>query len=249
MSYEFRVGDTVRQETNQVTYVIAEITNRGWCRSRVGAESASWQPAQLKLIGPAGYRPVRADEMDQCPQADDVFLGSINGSLIPCCAEHTTTFREHLALVPQEPFFRPLEKPEPAKRPVSHGMSMEELASIDQETGLPFPDRSKEASAYTTNPNRASTALSVLQQRIEELEQAEHRLGMVRATLVLNFCTDRQHGGIRIAEKPSALDMLIDVLEAYNKKIEAYDKQLKSLIPDRGDPGVGSGLVLPKRSE
>lgn len=73
--YKFKVGDTVRFKYNMYEeYVIAEITPCGWHRKCVGDQTNSYRAGSLELVCPAGYRPVRKDEMGQSPAKGDAYI-------------------------------------------------------------------------------------------------------------------------------------------------------------------------------
>lgn len=75
--YKFKVGDTVRCKHNMhEEYVIVEITPSGWRRKCVGDKTNSYQAKNLELVCPAGYRPVRKDEMHEGIRIGDAAISS-----------------------------------------------------------------------------------------------------------------------------------------------------------------------------
>lgn len=74
---------------------------------------------------------------------------------------------------------------------------------------------------------------SDLVKQISKLERDAEKLGEVRATLVLNFSEDRKTDGIVIKEKPNELAMLIEVIEAYRKKLTAYQDAVNEIEDER----------------
>ena len=86
--------------------------------------------------------------------------------------------------------------------------------------------------AYT-NAGAYLDTRSDLVKQIEKLERDENALGEVRATIVLNFSTERATDGIVIKEHPSVLHMLVAVIEAYRKKLTAYKDAVDEIEGER----------------
>ncbi len=86
--------------------------------------------------------------------------------------------------------------------------------------------------AYTNFGAYLDTRSDLVKQ-IEKLERDENALGEVRATIVLNFSAERATDGIVIKEHPSVLNMLIQVIEAYRKKLAAYQRAANEIETER----------------
>ncbi len=104
--YKFKVGDTVRPKNvpNPQDYVIQEITNTGWHRRHVDDKVYSYQAESLELVCPAGYRPVRGDEMDQSPAKGDAYI--YGGILTVLDSNSSIPFWRHSQIT----FYRPVEQ-------------------------------------------------------------------------------------------------------------------------------------------
>jgi hypothetical protein len=84
-----------------------------------------------------------------------------------------------------------------------------------------------------TNAGAYLDTNSDLVKQIKKLEQDAEKLGELRATLVLNFSEQRATDGIVIKEKPNELSMLIEVIEAYRKKLTAYQDAVNEIETER----------------
>jgi hypothetical protein len=74
---------------------------------------------------------------------------------------------------------------------------------------------------------------SDLVKQIEKLEHDSEALGRVRATIAVNFSPERATDGIVIEKHPSVLHMLIAVIEAYRKKLTAYQDAVIEIEGER----------------
>jgi hypothetical protein len=74
---------------------------------------------------------------------------------------------------------------------------------------------------------------SDLVKQIEKLEHDSEALGRVRATIAVNFSPERATDGIVIEKHPSVLHMLIAVIEAYRKKLTAYQDAVNEIEVER----------------
>lgn len=84
-----------------------------------------------------------------------------------------------------------------------------------------------------TNAGAYLDTSSDLVKQIKKLEHNENALGEVRATIVINFSAERATDGIVIKEHPSVLHMLIQVIEAYRKKLTAYQDAVNEIETER----------------
>ena len=71
---------------------------------------------------------------------------------------------------------------------------------------------------------------SNLVKQIQKLESEAEDLGRVRATLLVNFGSQRAHDGIVIKEHPNTVHMLFEVCEAYGRKIAASEAAKADLV-------------------
>ena len=109
--YEFKIGDTVQTTDDRITYVISEIITdiygTTWFRKTPGSKTDSFQKDQLKLICPAGYRPIREDEMYQYPKTGDIYLRDGDSIIYPVDATiDRFRFRDYNITK----FFRPIKE-------------------------------------------------------------------------------------------------------------------------------------------
>jgi len=91
-------------------------------------------------------------------------------------------------------------------------------------------------------------ACKQMEERIEELEKTSHELGMVRATLLVNYGLNRPRhtDGIVVGHECSTLDAMVSALKQYHEKVVASDARLAAIrnaieaivIPDGEDAGV-----------
>jgi len=115
--YEFKIGDEVEVVRDTVVqkgrkFLVDEIIfEPGDIEPLLyGTNSdGGWFPSSLKLVCPAGYRPVREDEMDEVPCYGDAWF---DGDLNTVCSPFSTTFGSYAG--DGEPWFRPLTT-EPVK--------------------------------------------------------------------------------------------------------------------------------------
>jgi type IV secretory pathway VirB4 component len=74
---------------------------------------------------------------------------------------------------------------------------------------------------------------SDLVKKIQKLEDDASELGQLRAAIVLNFSEQRATDGIVIKEHPSVVNMLVQVIEAYRKKLTAYQAAVSEIEDER----------------
>lgn len=116
--YEFKIGDevkVVRKDTYKkgTRFIVTNISTNGLSDETLiyGSHNDGWYPSSLKLVCPAGYRPVREDEMDESPKRGDAWIDA-GGLWVVNAAAFETTFGEYAG--DGEPWFRPLTT-EPVK--------------------------------------------------------------------------------------------------------------------------------------
>lgn len=104
--YEFKIGDEVEVVADTglkgVRFTVGSVTPNFVCEPN----GRGWMPSSLKLVCPAGYRPVREDEMDESPRKGDAWLDE-EGLWVVNGLKFKATFKEY-ASEDGEPWFRPL---------------------------------------------------------------------------------------------------------------------------------------------
>ena len=87
-----------------------------------------------------------------------------------------------------------------------------------------------------TNAGAWIDTSSDLVKQIKKLEHDSEALGRVRATLVVNYGPSRATDGIVIKDHRSELSMLVDILQEYHNRIDAFTKWLDSELKDFAHP-------------
>lgn len=109
--YKFKVGDTVRvKQRNFKDYVIQEITNDRFCREFAGTMNGqSYFVDTLELVCPAGYRPVREDEMHEYLRVGDAAINKCGELYVFSSVNFWRPYSWYLG-TEYTKFFRPIEQ-------------------------------------------------------------------------------------------------------------------------------------------
>jgi len=69
-------------------------------------------------------------------------------------------------------------------------------------------------------PKEKSDLVEIIESMEKEVSDLRHQIGMVRATMCVNYTQPRSQDGIVIDDlQASTIDMLVEVLKGYNKKL------------------------------
>lgn len=130
--YEFKIGDEVEVVADNAVkghkFVVTRICKH--CGPDAEAllygedSNGGWFPRSLKLVCPAGYRPVCEDEMDKCPQEGDAFWSVRNSELGVLRTDLSRTYRKDTGET-GDTWFRPL-----TIEPVKTGPAIEEAPVV-----------------------------------------------------------------------------------------------------------------------